>query len=71
MWQDFHSDPRISYYLFLRRTCLYSAADAHRQLKRIDAMVVGLLPPPQKQSWSERLGDVVIELMSRARHGLY
>jgi len=40
-WNQLHSDPRISYYRFLREHGL-SAKQAHANVKRIDAMVVGL-----------------------------
>ena len=42
MWSDFHRNPRISYYLSLRRDYTRSATEAFRAVNRIDAMVVGL-----------------------------
>ena len=41
-WNEFHSDPRKSYYLFLRRGYQCSARAAHAKVRQIDAMVVGL-----------------------------
>ena len=42
MWNAFHSDPRTSYYLFLRRGYRCSAVEAFRAVKRADAMVISL-----------------------------
>ena len=41
-WSEFHSDPRISYYLSLRRDYLCSASQAHDKVKRFDRLVVGI-----------------------------
>ena len=41
-WNQLHDNPRISYYLFLRREQGLSARDAHARVKRTDAMVAGL-----------------------------
>ena len=41
-WRDYHSDPRISYYLYLRHVCCLTALEAHAKVQRMDAMVVGL-----------------------------
>jgi hypothetical protein len=41
-WSDFHTDPRKSYYLFLRQGYACSARTAYMRLKQIDAMVLGL-----------------------------
>jgi hypothetical protein len=41
-WSEFHSDPRKSYYLFLRQGYACSARAAHLRVKQIDSMVVGL-----------------------------
>jgi hypothetical protein len=41
-WNELHHDPRISYYLFLRKNHGLSAREAHARVKRTDAMVVGL-----------------------------
>jgi hypothetical protein len=71
LWQDFHSDPRMSYYLFLRRGYFHSAAQAHAKLKRIDAMVVGLQDSPQEQRWLDGVVELVMKLMSRARRPVY
>jgi hypothetical protein len=70
LWQDFHSDPRTSYYLFLRRGYFYSAAQAHAKLKRIDAMVAALQDSPQEQRWAGRVVTVMMKLISRARHAI-
>jgi hypothetical protein len=48
-WSDFHSDPRKSYYLFLRQGYGCPAREAHARLKRVDGMVLMLqtgLPGP-------------------------
>jgi hypothetical protein len=68
LWQEFHSDPRISYYLSLRRGYFHTAAQAHAKLKRIDAMVVGLQDSPQEQRWLDGVVGLVMKLMFRARH---
>ena len=41
-WNGLHPDPRVSYYLFLRREQGLPARAAHARVKRTDAMVVGL-----------------------------
>jgi hypothetical protein len=41
-WSDFHSDPRTSYYLFLRQGYACPAHVAHARVKRVDAMVASL-----------------------------
>jgi hypothetical protein len=41
-WNELHTDPRFSYYLFLRRERRLSAREALAKVKRTDAMVVGL-----------------------------
>ena len=41
-WNELHTDPRTSYYLFLRRERRLPAREAHAKVKRTDAMVVGL-----------------------------
>jgi hypothetical protein len=51
-WHEFHDNPRISYYLFLRRVRRLSALEAHATLKRADAMVVGLQGERRKPHWS-------------------
>jgi hypothetical protein len=45
-WNEFHSDPRKSYYLSLRQGYRCSAREAHAKVKRTDAMVVGLQRRP-------------------------
>jgi hypothetical protein len=59
MWSEFHSDSRTSYYLFLRSGYLRSAGEAHSQLKRIDAIVVGLSAIPARISCSGLLATVI------------
>jgi hypothetical protein len=41
-WNEFHSDPRVSYYFSLRRDSRLSARDAFARLRRMDAMVLGV-----------------------------
>jgi hypothetical protein len=41
-WNAFHSNPRISYYLYLRQVTRLPAREAYDRLKRADALVVGL-----------------------------
>ena len=41
-WSEFHSDPRKSYYLFLRQGYGRPAHAAHAAVKRIDGMVIEL-----------------------------
>ena len=41
-WSDFHSDPRKSYYLFLRQGYGCPAHEAHARVKWVDAMVTSL-----------------------------
>lgn len=41
-WNDYHGDPRMSYYRLLRNDYHQSAAQAHAALKRMDALVVGI-----------------------------
>ena len=55
MWSDFHRNPRVSYYLSLRREYTRSATEAFRAVNRIDAMVVGLQQPGRDQTSSRRL----------------
>ena len=53
-WDELHSDPRISYYLFLRRGYGCAASEAHTRLKQMDAYVlVGLHMP--REGWMSRL----------------
>jgi len=42
MWNEFHANPRISYYLALRRGYVYSATEALAKLRSVDVMVVRL-----------------------------
>ena len=51
MWSDFHRDPRISYYLFLRQEYRCSAREAYLKLRQIDAMVVALNAPRPHRVW--------------------
>jgi hypothetical protein len=46
MWNEFHTDPRKSYYLFLRQGYHCSAQTAYAKLKSIDAMVLALRQDP-------------------------
>ena len=55
MWSDFHRNPRVSYYLSLRREYTRSATEAFRAVHRMDAMVVGLQQPGRDQTSSSRL----------------
>lgn len=41
-WRDFHRDPRISYYLSLRRDYGCSASQAYEKLQRMDSVIIGL-----------------------------
>ena len=41
-WNELHDDPRISYYLYLRKGYERPARDSYAKVKRTDAMVVGL-----------------------------
>src|SRR5690242_12924347 len=43
-WSDFHSDPRKSYYLFLRQGYACPAHEAHARVKWVEAMVTSLEP---------------------------
>lgn len=63
MWSDFHSDRRISYYLFLRRGYGYSATEAHASVKRIDAMVVGLQHLSREHRWRGFLVALLVRLI--------
>jgi hypothetical protein len=54
-WNELHTDPRISYYLFLRRERRLSAREAHAKIKRTDAMVVGLQGQRRRAAESFRL----------------
>ena len=47
MWNEFHTDPRKSYYLFLRRGYSCSALTAYAKVKSIDAMVAALQQDPE------------------------
>jgi hypothetical protein len=55
MWSDFHRNPRVSYYLSLRREYTHSATEALHAVSRIDAMVVGLQQPGRDRTFSRRL----------------
>jgi hypothetical protein len=41
-WNQLHPEPRISYYLFLRRKYGYSARQALELVKQTDAMIIGI-----------------------------
>ena len=41
-WNEFHRNPRTSYYLFLRRDYHCSAKQALEKVKQTDAMIVGI-----------------------------
>jgi hypothetical protein len=45
-WSEFHTDPRKSYYLFLRQGYERPARVAYAQVKRIDIMIAELQQPP-------------------------
>jgi hypothetical protein len=44
-WSEFHTDPRKSYYLFLRQEYQHPACVAHACVKRIDRMIAELAAP--------------------------
>jgi hypothetical protein len=67
LWQDFHSDPRMSYYLSLRRGYAHSAAEAHAKLKRMDAMIARLQDSSREHVWSDGVVALMMNLISRAR----
>jgi len=48
-WTDFHSDPRTSYYLFLRRGYECPAHLAHARVKQVDAMIMNLEDSPRER----------------------
>ncbi|MGZ5093749.1 MAG: hypothetical protein ACXWCY_20600 [Burkholderiales bacterium] len=58
-WNEFHADPRISYYLFLRRAQLCPASEAHAKLKRMDALVVGCLIQRPVWSGAARIASII------------
>jgi hypothetical protein len=66
MWSDFHRNPRVSYYLSLRREYTRSATEAFRAVNRIDAMVVGLQQPGRVQTSSRRLAAGLREVTREA-----
>jgi hypothetical protein len=47
-WTDFHTDPRKSYYLFLRQGYECPAHLAHARVKQVDAMIMGLRDSPRE-----------------------
>ena len=47
-WTDFHTDPRKSYYLFLRNGYACPAHLAHARVKQVDAMIMGLHDSPRQ-----------------------
>jgi hypothetical protein len=47
-WTDFHTDPRKSYYLFLRKGYECPAHLAHARVKQVDAMIMGLHDSPRE-----------------------
>lgn len=62
-WDELHGNPRISYYLFLRRGYHYSATEAHARVKQMDAFVVVSLHVRPPEGWIRKLfqffqGDV-------------
>lgn len=61
MWNEFHTDPRKSYYLFLRQGYRCSALTAYEKVKSIDAMVAALQQAPDRAQ-AGLLGAVVSSL---------
>ena len=65
-WNEFHTDPRISYYRYLRNAHGLAAREAHSLVKRMDAMVVGLQGDRRRNSWSSRLvSSPVLQFVGR------
>ena len=62
MWSDFHSDPRKSYYLFLRNGYGCPAHVAHARVKQVDAMITSL----QDNARERRATMVLTALMGLA-----
>jgi hypothetical protein len=61
MWNEFHTNPRKSYYLFLRQGYRCSALTAYAKVKDIDAMVAALQQDPYRPK-AGLLGAVVSSL---------
>ena len=51
-WSDFHTDPRKSYYLFLRQEYQHPAWVAHARVKHIDSMIAELQAPSGSFGWT-------------------
>ena len=65
MWNEFHTDPRQSYYLFLRQGYRCSALTAYAKVKSIDGMVAALQQDPDRTK-AGPLGAVVSSLRGYA-----
>jgi hypothetical protein len=50
-WSDFHTNPRKSYYLFLRQEYQHPACVAHARVKGIDRMIAELQAPSGVLTW--------------------
>jgi len=62
-WNEYHSDPRISYYRHLRNAQGLAAREAHARVKRMDAMVVGLQGDRRRNQSSRLLASPFVRLM--------
>src|SRR5688500_12591495 len=48
MWSEFHTNPRKSYYLFLRQGYRHTALTAYLKVKSMDSMVATLQQEPDR-----------------------
>jgi hypothetical protein len=75
-WSEFHTDPRKSYYLFLRQEYQHPACVAHARVKRIDRMIAELETPASSCGWTwlaasllGSIGMLLKRLWDRTDHG--
>ena len=66
-WSEFHTDPRKSYYLFLRQEYQHPACVAHARVKRIDRMIAELEAPSPSSGWTWPAASLLrsVELLAR------
>ena len=73
-WNEFHTDPRKSYYLFLRQEYQHPACIAHARVKGIDSMIAELHAscPTPRWTWVASLlrsGEMLVRRAWTYMHG--
>ena len=68
-WNEFHADPRTSYYLFLRQSYALSARAAHEEVRQFDNMVMALQDRPSAvNALVSRVRGAIAEPFDRLIH---